>query len=73
MDTLPPPPFAGGNAAANVALRKYLSAHAWPTGLQNALIAGTASMPIRFMICDDSGSMMSTDGHRLRGEGNNAK
>ena len=69
MDTLPPPPSAAGN----VAIRKYLAANGWPTGLQNAFIAGTAKMPVRFMICDDSGSMMSTDGHRLRGEGNNAK
>jgi hypothetical protein len=29
--------------------------------------------PARFFICDDSGSMMSSDGHRLIGEGNTSK
>jgi hypothetical protein len=36
-----------------------------PTGLQSALIAGMTKTPARFFICDDSGSMMSNDGHRV--------
>ena len=66
----PPPPFVRGN---EVALRKYLESNGWPTGLQNAFIGGTVNTPARFMICDDSGSMMSNDGHRVTGEGSNAK
>lgn len=67
----PPPPSAiGGN---DVEIRKYLTKNGWPTGLQNALIAGTVSNPVRYFICDDSGSMMSNDGHRVVGQGSNSK
>ena len=69
MDLPPQPPRASSDAA----LRKHLSSYGWPTGLQSALIAGTVSAPIRFMICDDSGSMMSADGHRVIGEGKDSR
>lgn len=69
MELPPPPPPQGSDAN----LRKHLSSNGWPTGLQNALIGGTVSTPVRFMICDDSGSMMSSDGHRVAGEGTNTK
>ena len=65
---LPPPPMS-----SEAALRKYLTGYGWPTGLQNAFIAGTRSTPNRFMICDDSGSMMQNDGHRVVGEGPDAR
>ena len=55
------------------AIRDYLSRKSWPFGLQKALIDGLAVTPARFFICDDSGSMMSSDGHRVVGEGGNAK
>lgn len=47
-------------------LRTFLSSRAWPNGLQEAVINTTKKMPIRFVICDDSGSMMTTDGALLR-------
>ena len=34
---------------------------------------GLAVTPTRFFICDDSGSMMSSDGRRVVGEGNMAR
>lgn len=54
-------------------LKQHLADHGWPTGLRNALVAGLISTPSRFFICDDSGSMMSNDGHRLVGSGAQAK
>lgn len=60
-------------AAADEAVRKYLSDNGWPTGLRNTLIAGLISAPIRYFICDDSGSMVSSDGHRMVVMGTQAK
>lgn len=57
----------------NEALKQHLADHGWPTGLRNALAAGLIGTPSRFFICDDSGSMMSNDGHRLVGSGELAK
>ena len=59
--------------SSETALRKFLSSNGWPTGLQNAFVGGTMSTPTRFMICDDSGSMMANDGRRVVGEGTDAK
>jgi hypothetical protein len=48
------------------AVREILSAkYKWPTGLQTLLISSLQRIPLRFFICDDSGSMMTTDGHRV--------
>jgi hypothetical protein len=46
-----------------------MSRRSWPAGVQSALLRGIQSTPVRFIICDDSGSMMSGDGKRLVGEG----
>lgn len=43
----------------------YLKDHKWPQGLAETLIRNLEKMPIRFVICDDSGSMMANDGHRF--------
>lgn len=59
--------------ASDQALQNYLLKNGWPTGLRNMLAAGLISTPSRFFICDDSGSMMSSDGHRLTGNGSSAK
>eukprot|EP01032_Pedospumella_encystans_P011680 gene11680-13567_t len=45
--------------------REYLGGHKWPLGLQNTSINNLAKIPIRFFICDDSGSMILSDGHKL--------
>lgn len=46
-------------------VREFLAAHKWPLGLQDTFIANLSSIATRFFICDDSGSMMASDGHRL--------
>lgn len=45
--------------------RDYLAAHKWPLGLQNTSIDQLKKIAFRFVICDDSGSMMASDGHRV--------
>jgi hypothetical protein len=47
------------------AARDYLTGRSWPTGLQDALLAGLQKIPIRYFICDDSGSMTTMDGMRF--------
>jgi hypothetical protein len=48
------------------AIREFLSAkHHWPEGLQTQLVSSLKKIPLRFFICDDSGSMMTSDGHRV--------
>ena len=53
--------------------RKFLVDRCWPTGLINALISGLDQTTTRFFICDDSASMMSSDGHWIVGEGASTK
>ncbi len=45
--------------------RDFLTRHKWPAGLQSTFIKNLAKLPMRFFICDDSGSMAANDGHRL--------
>jgi len=47
--------------------RYFLSKHKWPPGLQDVFLTRLRKLPIRFMICDDSGSMSAGDGHKLVG------
>lgn len=54
------------NAPQNEAgAREFLQANKWPKGLQDAFFQNLQKIPIRFFICDDSGSMSLGDGHRL--------
>lgn len=69
----PPPALSNSVSVNEGAIRNYLSRACWPIGLQTVLVNGIALCPVRFFICDDSGSMMSNDGHRLIGEGNITK
>ena len=46
-------------------MREYLSAHNWPVGLQASIGKVLQKIPMRFFIIDDSGSMATSDGHRL--------
>ena len=51
-------------------LRNFLMSHSWPNGLQECLVKGARKMPIRYIICDDSGSMACQDGKKIvRGSG----
>ena len=45
--------------------RAFLHENAWPLGLQDALMKGLKKIPIRYIICDDSGSMTTNDGYRF--------
>eukprot|EP01035_Chromulina_nebulosa_P021816 gene21816-28234_t len=55
------------------ALREFLTANLWPPGLQDALIKGISRYPARYFICDDSGSMIASDGNRLVGSATHYK
>ena len=46
-------------------LRNFLMAKSWPNGLQECLIRGVKKIPIRYFICDDSGSMSYSDGKQI--------
>eukprot|EP01035_Chromulina_nebulosa_P023068 gene23068-29890_t len=48
-----------------VAAREYLSRRQWPVGLQDTFIRNLSKIPLRFFICDDSGSMITSDGHKI--------
>lgn len=50
--------------------REFLTQHKWPNALQDAFLANLAKTPIRFFICDDSGSMSISDGYRIVENGN---
>jgi len=45
--------------------KQFLMRNNWPSGLQDALIKSCKKYPIRFILVDDSGSMMTNDGHKL--------
>ncbi len=66
--TVPGPPPTAPLAQLSVnenATREYLTSCKWPAGLQQTFINNLQKIPIRFFICDDSGSMNTDDGHRL--------
>jgi hypothetical protein len=55
------------------AAKKFLTAKGWPAGLQEALLKSVKKLPLRYFICDDSGSMLTNDGHRILGSGPSTK
>jgi hypothetical protein len=70
---LPPPPPSEVRSASDEATHRRLLEHGWPTGLRKALVAALIDTPVRYMICDDSGSMMVSDGHWVVAEGATSK
>jgi len=44
--------------------RYYLSENGWTQGLQDIILKNLVKVPLRYFICDDSGSMSANDGHR---------
>jgi len=56
--------------STGAAAEKLLSSNHWTPGLQSFLFRFVNKIPIRFFVCDDSGSMSSSDGVKL-GEGLN--
>jgi hypothetical protein len=45
--------------------RELLARNRWPIGLQDAFVRNLSRVPVRYFICDDSGSMSTSDGKRL--------
>lgn len=43
-------------------LREFLTEKQWPESLQSTFIKNIEQVPLRFFICDDSGSMAIEDG-----------
>ena len=51
------------------AAREYLSVLRWPNPLQDSLLKNISLIPIRYFICDDSGSMAAMDGSKVIANG----
>lgn len=58
-------PITLGTESNEDGLKKYLTELRWPLGLQSVIYENLERFPVRFFICDDSGSMIGTDGQRL--------
>jgi hypothetical protein len=56
-----------------ISAREFLSANNWPAGLQTTFLRNLIKVPIRFFICDDSGSMAINDGKKIVSDGRNSK
>ncbi len=48
------------NPINEIGARAFLSSKHWPTGLQDTFLASISKIPIRFFICDNSGSMVTS-------------
>jgi len=46
-------------------LKNFLQREGFPRGLYPVVLDNLRRLPIRFIIADDSGSMMTNDGHRV--------
>jgi hypothetical protein len=65
-----PNPIANANAPPmnnfnDGGAREFLSNQKWPPGLQETFVKNVSKVAYRVFICDDSGSMATTDGNRL--------
>lgn len=56
-----------------IGARDFLSKNHWPVALQDAFLKNLQRYPIRFFICDDSGSMITADGQRVVNTAGNKK
>lgn len=45
--------------------REFLSEFHWPESLQETFLRDVARVPLRYFICDDSGSMQANDGKKV--------
>jgi hypothetical protein len=43
-------------------LREFLNQKGWPEAMQTTFIKNIEQVPLRYFICDDSGSMSTEDG-----------
>jgi hypothetical protein len=51
--------------------REFLMSYHWPVPLQEVFIENLHHTPLRYFICDDSGSMGAVDGQKLVKNGEN--
>ena len=63
-----PPPYQSPQPDEN-SVRQFLRFHNWPAGLQSLFLQTRQKCPIRYFICDDSGSMNAGDGKHTVGSG----
>lgn len=49
--------IASNNKVNEVGAREYLTSQNWPVGLQDVLIHSLKTIPLRFFVYDDSGSV----------------
>ena len=49
--------IASNNKVNEVGAREYLTSQNWPVGLQDVLIHCLKTIPLRFFVYDDSGSV----------------
>ena len=40
------------------AVKTFLTSKNWPAGLQDVIVKGLEKIPIRYFICDDSGTIL---------------
>jgi hypothetical protein len=45
--------------------RLFMSNNKWPVGIQDLFIRNLQLVPIRFFVCDDSGSMSANDSRKI--------
>ena len=46
-------------------IKDFLTVRSWPSGLQESFIKNLSKSAFRYFICDDSGSMSTSDGHNV--------
>lgn len=51
----------------------FLSHSHWPKGFQDVYVASCKDFVYRFVLIDNSGSMMVGDGHKIQGKGRRSK
>jgi len=54
--------YRSGIEVNEIETKKFLTSKNWPAGLQDVIVKGLKKIPIRYFICDDSGSMLEPDG-----------
>lgn len=57
------------NESRKEQIDEFLSNLKWPNGLKNCFHKSNKKIPYRFIICDDSGSMITNDGKRIQDNG----
>jgi hypothetical protein len=73
VESSAPPAPPGITGINEMGAREFFGGHKWPIGLQDTFINNCKKIPMRYFICDDSGSMVASDGHRIMTSGSTTK